>query len=128
MDPLLFAEDIAATPQSLTDLADWLEQSDPWSVLPMASRLVLLGMGSSYYAASLAAARMRASGVNAVAELASSDLLPHADGHTAVIAVSAGGGSRETVDAVAAYTARCPVVLLSNTPDSPLRDSVHSVV
>jgi glucosamine--fructose-6-phosphate aminotransferase (isomerizing) len=128
VDPALFAADLELKPEHLARLATWLEESDPWGLLPSASRLVLIGMGSSYYAASIAAARLRSHGVNAVAELASSDLLPQSDGHTVVVAVSAGGGSRETVEAVSAYTSRCPVVLLTNTSDSELHDAVHSVV
>ena len=94
----------------------------------MASRFVLVGMGSSYYAAALAAARLRGHGVNAVAELASSDLLPAPDGHTVVIAVSAGGGSRETVAAIDTYLGHAPVVLLTNKPDSELAARVEGVV
>jgi fructoselysine-6-P-deglycase FrlB-like protein len=128
MDPQLFAEDLAAKPQALTDLASWLAGSDPWGVLPMASRFVLVGMGSSYYAASVAAARLRHQGVNAVAELASSELLPAPDGHTVVIAVSAGGGSRETVAAIESYLGHAPVVLLTNAPGSALAGRVEGVV
>ena len=128
MDPLRFAEDLAAKPRALTELASWIGREDPWAVLPMASRFVLVGMGSSYYAASVAAARLRHHGINAVAELASSDLLPAPDGHTVVIAVSAGGGSRETVAAVESYRGQCPVVLLTNTPGSDLAQRLDTVV
>jgi fructoselysine-6-P-deglycase FrlB-like protein len=128
MDPLLYADDLAAKPRALRDLAAWLGTADPWGVLPMASRFVLLGMGSSFYAASVAAARLRHLGINAVAELASSDLLPAPDGHTVVIAVSAGGGSRETLAAVESYLGHAPVVLLTNTPGSELAERVDSVV
>jgi fructoselysine-6-P-deglycase FrlB-like protein len=91
-------------------------------------RLVLVGMGSSAYAAGVAAARLRSRGVQAVAELAGSDLLPAATAGTVVVAVSAGGGSRETVHAVDLYLGRCPVVLLTNTPGSPLAQRVGAVV
>ena len=98
MDPTLFAADLAAKPQSLTDLASWLSDAHPWDVLPTASRyrpgrdgLLVLTRPA------LAAARLRSHGIDAVAELASSDLLPAPGGDTVVIAVSAGGGSRETV-------------------------------
>lgn len=132
MDPALFLADLERKPEALHALADHLEAQDPWGVLPMASRFVLLGMGSSFYAAAVAAARLRARGIYAVAELASSDLLPAADGHTVVIAITAGGGSRETRAAAAHYRDRCPVVLVTNTLDGDLaRDvegGVHEVV
>ena len=128
MDPALFLTDLERKPEQLHALADHLEAHDPWGVLPMASRFVLLGMGSSYYAAAIAAARLRSRGVNAVAELASSDLLPAADGHTVVIAISAGGGSRETRAAVTHYGDRCPVVLLTKSPGGALAQDLEGGV
>jgi len=128
MDPALFQADLERKPEMLHALADHLEAQDPWGVLPMASRFVLLGMGSSYYAAAVAAARLRARGVNAVAELASSDLLPAADGHTVVVAITAGGGSRETRAAAAHYRDQCPVVLVTNTLDGDLARDVEGGV
>ena len=132
MDPQKFLADLERKPEVLAALADHLDAQDPWGVLPMASRFVFLGMGSSTYAAGVAAARLRSHGIHAVAELASSDLLPSADGHTVVVAVSAGGGSRETRAAVQHYVGRCPVVLLTNTPDGALthdlEGGVHELV
>lgn len=128
MDPALFLADLERKPEQLRSLAAALDDADPWAALPGASRLVLLGMGSSAYAASVAAARLRAAGVDAVAELAGSDLLPPADDRTVVVAVSAGGGSRETRAAVEHYRGRCPVVLLTNTTGSPLAGSADLVV
>jgi len=128
VDPDLFAADLEAKPRFLRELSELLTGADPWSVLPMGTRFVLVGMGSSHYAASIAAARLRARGVNAVAELASSDLLPAPDGHTVVIAVSAGGGSRETASAVQWYAGHCPIVLLTNRLESPLVHAVDAVV
>ena len=128
MDPALFQADLERKPEMLHALADHLEAQDPWGVLPMASRFVLLGMGSSYYAAAVAAARLRSRGINAVAELASSDLLPAADGHTVVVAITAGGGSRETRAAAAHYRDQCPVVLVTNTLDGDLARDVEGGV
>jgi fructoselysine-6-P-deglycase FrlB-like protein len=71
---------------------------------------------------------MRSRGVDAVAELASTDLLPAPAPGTVVVAVSAGGGSREARAAVDFYTGRCPVVLLTNTADSTLAGLVEHVV
>ncbi len=62
-------------PEVLGRLADTLAAENPWaSVVPAGplERVVLLGMGSSAYAGGVAAARMRARGLVAVSELASS--------------------------------------------------------
>ena len=71
-------------------------------------------MGSSTYAAGVVAAQLRARGVDAVAELASSDLLPPPDPRTLVVAISASGGSRETLSATSPYAGRAPLVAVTN--------------
>ncbi len=136
MDPALFLADLEAKPDTLGTLADALDRRDPWEVLghlPLERdvsepHVVLLGMGSSFSAAAVCAARLRAHSVHAVAELASSDLLPAPRHDTLVVAISAGGGSRETDAAVAHYRGRCPIVLLTNTATSPLAADVDAVV
>ena len=70
--------------------------------------VLLLGMGSSAYAAGVVAARLRARGVRAVAELASSAAAAAADPRLLVVAVSAGGSSAETVAAAARYAGVAP--------------------
>lgn len=122
MNPDLFAADLVAKPDVLTDLAGSLRAGNPWRGLGIddASRIVLLGMGSSHYANSVAASRMRARGLDVVAELASSDLLPAVRERTVVVAVSASGGSAETLDAVERYQGRCPVVALTNVDGSAI--------
>ena len=128
MDPVLFAKDLTRKPETMRALADILETTNPWAALPPADRYILLGMGSSKYAASVAAARLQAAGINAIAELASTDLLPAITSGTVVLAISAGGGSRETKAAVNHYLGTCPVVLLTNKPESELAESVDVVV
>jgi glucosamine--fructose-6-phosphate aminotransferase (isomerizing) len=100
MDPALFWADLEEKPARLLALADRLRGVDPWARVGEARRSVFLGMGSSHYANQVAAARLRSRGVDAVAELAGSDLLPDVGAGTTVVAVSASGGSRETLDAV----------------------------
>lgn len=120
MDAALFAADLTEKPERLAALADALID-DPWQSLPDgARRIVFVGMGSSAYAAGTCAARLQARGVDAVSVLASSDLLPAPRAGDVVIAVSAGGGSRETVAAVEHYRGRAPIVLLTNTARSEL--------
>jgi glucosamine 6-phosphate synthetase-like amidotransferase/phosphosugar isomerase protein len=130
MDPRAFADDLAAKPAALMRLAETLRAGDPWSgtgITPQ-SHLVLLGMGSSHYANSVAAARLRARGVNAVAEIASSDLLPALTSNTVVIAVSASGGSTETIDALARYQAPSQVIALTNVSDSKICGLADQVI
>ena len=123
MDPRLFRDDLERGPEVLRALADRLRRQDPWAALaePPPDRLVLLGMGSSAYAAGVGAARLRARGRVAVAELASSDLLPQWPGPgTLVVAVSATGRSRETLGAVDRVRPGSSLVALTEDPTSPL--------
>lgn len=100
MDPELFLSDLEEKPTRLSALAASLSAAEPWAEVDAAQDRVLLGMGSSHYANQVAAARLRQAGLPAVAELAASDLLPRVGPGTSVIAVSASGGSAETLDAV----------------------------
>jgi glutamine---fructose-6-phosphate transaminase (isomerizing) len=100
VNPDLFLADLEEKPQRLSELAATLRDGDPWAGLDMTDSWVLLGMGSSHYANQVAAARLRSRGIPAVAELAGSDLLPRVGAGTTVAAVSASGGSAETLDAV----------------------------
>jgi len=124
MDPALFANDLAEKPARLRALASSLRAVDPWAGLGGApTSWLLLGMGSSHYANQVAAARLRARGVAAVAELAATDLLPTPTAASTVVAVSASGGSAETLHAVrrlreAGGDAR--FVALTNQPGTPL--------
>ena len=121
MDPQAFASDIDSRPARLRDLQRVLVTDDPWRQVPdEVAQVLFLGMGSSTFAASVAAARLRALGVDAVAELASSELLPPPDPGQLVVAISASGGSRETLDAVAQYQGQSPVVALTNVEGSAI--------
>jgi len=96
MNPDLFLADLQEKPDRLRAL----DLDGCWDFVTGRPPVLLLGMGSSHYADQVAAARLRAAGIPAVAELASSDLLPRVRPGTLVIAVSASAGSAETVDAV----------------------------
>lgn len=91
-------------------------------------RVLLLGMGSSRYAASAAALQMRASGIDAVAEYASAAVgwPPHPD--LLVIAISATGESRETIAAADRHRGRSRVVAVTERPDSTLAALADGVV
>ncbi len=128
MDPALFLADLHRKPAALRDLAARLRNEDSWAFFsPDVDGVVLLGMGSSAYAGGVAAARLRARGVRAVCELASSDLQPQWGPGTTVVAISATGGSRETLAALDAH-GDATVVALTNTSASPLADRAAHVV
>ncbi|GEP39626.1 sigma factor regulator FecR [Nocardioides psychrotolerans] len=129
MNPSAFLADLQQKPAALRALVAVLSSGDPWAGLGFApSRVVLIGMGSSAYAASVAAARLRARGLVAVAELASSDLLPAWGEGTLVVAISAGGGSVETLDALRRVHPDATVVALTNTATSELASRCSLVV
>lgn len=116
MNPDLFLADLERKPSALQALAARLRSEDPWAFLGRApERVVLLGMGSSAYAGGVAAARLRARGVTAVSELASTDLLPTWGPDTLYVAVSASGRSRETLAALDRLPRGALVVGLTNT-------------
>lgn len=128
MKPDLFLADLHRKPEVLRALAQRLRAEDPWVFLGPVDRVVLLGMGSSAYAGAVAAARLRARGVVAVSELASSDLLPDWGDGTLVVAVSATGGSRETLDALDRLGSGATVVALTNDPGSAVAARAGHVV
>jgi fructoselysine-6-P-deglycase FrlB-like protein len=133
MDPTLFLADLEQKPDRLADLAAALRAGDHWGVSgPDADRSwLLLGMGSSAYAAQVAAARLRSRGVRAVAELAASDLLPTVDARTTVVAITASGGSVETLDAsrrLRATGSGARFVAMTNVVDSPIVDLCDDVL
>ncbi len=130
MNPDGFAADLARKPEVLRRLADRLSESSPWAgVVPQGiERVLLVGMGSSAYAGGVAAARMRARGLIAVADLASSRLLPAWGPGTLVVATSASGGSAETLDALRRIPDGVHAVALTNTAGSPIVEYCDSVV
>ncbi len=129
MNPELFLADLEQKPEALRDLAARLREEDPWAFLDRrAERVVLLGMGSSSYAAGVAAARMRARGLIAVSELASSDLLPAWGPETLHVAISASGGSRETLNALSRLPSGAAVVGMTNTAGSPIESAAARTV
>ncbi|MEV0378941.1 SIS domain-containing protein [Nonomuraea sp. NPDC050643] len=130
MNSELFLSDLEAKPQALANLAGALRAEDPFEPLPRdIDKVLFLGMGSSRYAAGVAALRLRAAGVNAHAEYASAAASYPAAPGTLVIPISATGSSRETLDATARY-AGGPAYLaaLTNRLGSPLTEAADLVV
>ncbi|MGH3638197.1 MAG: SIS domain-containing protein [Mycobacterium sp.] len=130
MKPDGFAADLYRKPEVLQRLAATLASGNPWAdvVPPNVERVVLLGMGSSAYAGGVAAARMRARGLIASSELASSQLLPAWGAGTLVVATSASGGSVETLDALDRLPGGVSTVALTNTADSAITRRCDAVV
>ncbi|MEU4230412.1 SIS domain-containing protein [Nonomuraea sp. NPDC026600] len=130
MNSELYLADLEAKPAALAGLADALATADPFEGLPGGVRRVLfLGMGSSRYAAGVAALRLRAAGIDAYADYSSTVASYPAGPETLVVPISATGGSRETLDAVARYAGGPSfVAALTNTPGSALTEAADLVV
>lgn len=123
MDTAAFRADLDLIPSTLERLADALDDGLPGlERLAMlgSARVLVLGMGSSRYAADVVARRYRSVGANVVVELASAELLPPAAPDLAVVAVSATGGSVEVLRAVERYRGTGRLVAVTNRPDSEL--------
>lgn len=119
MDAARFLDDVELVPHHLDSLADDIGRGlAGLDRLPAASRVLILGMGSSAYAARSVALVARAQGVAVSVELASTEFLPPPSPDLAVIAISASGSSAEVLHAVQPYRGR--LVAVTNRPESPL--------
>ncbi|WP_328350143.1 SIS domain-containing protein [Mycobacterium sp. NBC_00419] len=130
MDAEGFVADLHRKPETLGGLAHTLAGANPWAQAVPAGidRVVLLGMGSSAYAGGVAAARMRARGLLAVSEVASTQSLPDWGPGTLVVATSATGGSVETLDALGRLPSGVTTIALTNTADSAITERCDAVV
>lgn len=123
MDTAAFHADLELIPETLDALADALDAGLPGlERLPTlgAARVLVLGMGSSRYAADVVARRYRAVGASVIVELASAELLPPPAPDLAVVAVSATGGSAEVLRAVQRFRGTGRLIAVTNRPDSEL--------
>ena len=122
--------DLERKPDLLNQLADSLSESNPWSGMGInsESHVVFIGMGSSHYASAIIASRLRAMGMNAVAELASNKLLPKLTHLTVIIAVSASGKSIETLSALQSLKGKARIIALTNYPESEIAKASDEVV
>jgi fructoselysine-6-P-deglycase FrlB-like protein len=120
----MFDADIAAGPDALARLLDGWTPVD----LGGRSRVDFAGLGSSRYAALIAAARIRASGGAAWVEHASAiDPAPPAR-DLAFVAVSASGRTREVVEAADRHRGTSLLVAVTNDPSSQLAALADIVV
>jgi len=129
MDPHRFRADLDRIPDSLTAMAGAVERGElRWPIDAAPSRVLLTGMGSSLFAASVVAQRLRTNGIDAVAELASAELVWPASSEMLVVAISASGSSVETLRAIESHLGRSRVVALTNTEGSALAGQADAVV
>lgn len=120
----LFLADVLDKPATLAALADAYEgPASPLAELPASGlagkRVVLVGLGSSRYAALRAAHRLRSAGTAAVAERASSVASPPGP-DTVLVAISASGTTPEVVEAVLRHRGLSLVVVMTNDPGAQL--------
>ena len=88
----------------------------------------MIGMGSSRFAAGVAATRMRAAGVDAVGEYAPLEAgTPPGDGVLA-IGISASGATEETIEALARHRGSSTTVALTNRSGSAIERAAGAVV
>ena len=124
-----FLADLEAKPSWLERLAAVLQTGNPFATTPRdVDRVLLLGMGSSRYAAVDAAVDLRAAGIAAAAEYASVEATFPPDRRTLVVAISATGQSAETLDAVERHRGRSPIVAITNNGGSRLATIADTVV
>ena len=112
-----FLDDVLAAPNRLAGTLDaYCGPGSPLDELPGTTpdRVLLLGMGSSHFAALTAAGHLRSRGMDAVAELASTGLPAPPRAGTLVIGISASGATPETVEALARHSGTATTVALTN--------------
>ncbi len=122
MNQPAFHDDILAEPAALATLLGHYDADRPQADVDLlhARRVVLLGMGSSYFAAHTAGVALRARGIDAHAELASAATPMPASTDTIAIGISASGSSEETVEALARHHGTSRTVAITNDPEAPL--------
>jgi glutamine---fructose-6-phosphate transaminase (isomerizing) len=116
MDAAAFLEDLEAKPAALLAL---LDQRLRWPKVGNGP-IVLTGMGSSWFAADVAARRLRRHGITAVADLASVEATFPPSADLTVIGVSASGGSAETVALLQGHHGVSRTIALTNDPSASL--------
>lgn len=116
VDPALYLADLEAKPAMLlgllADMPSWPDLGD--------GPILLAGMGSSWFAADIAARRLRRHGIVAVAEVASVEASLPPSPYVTVVGISASGRSAETAGLLAAHSGISRTIALTNDAASSL--------
>lgn len=131
MNPEAFLRDLERKPEALRGLARSLSLADehvgPWPHVT-ARRVVMIGMGSSRYAAGVAETSMRTAGLEAVAEHASLVAGTPPSGDVLAVGISASGETAETIESLARHRGVSATVALSNRAGAAIERAADSVV
>lgn len=117
MNPDGFLADILAEPATLAHVLDQADVTELRAAIAKARLVVFLGMGSSRFAALTAAAHLRAAGIAAVVEYASSDVATRPAPDVLAIGISATGNSTETVAALQRHHGTSATIAITNAPE-----------
>ena len=117
MNPDGFLADILDEPATLARVLDRADVARLRAEIARARLVVLTGMGSSRFAALTAAARLRAAGIAAVVEYASTDVPTAPAPDVLAIGISATGNSAETVAALALHHGTSKTIAITNADD-----------
>ncbi len=131
MSPDGFLSDVLSAPERLARVLDAYDAGrSPLRELPPdgVERVLFLGMGSSRFAALTATAHLRARGVDAHAELASTGLPSSPRPGTLVVGISASGGTAETIEALSRHRGTSTTVAITNVPGSAIEGHADVVL
>ena len=121
MELELFLADVERKPATLAGLAERCAGGVDWGIdLASVEQVVLLGMGSSRYAAEFCARSLRAQGIPAWADYSSAFSDHIFDANTLVVLISASGSTPETLAAAESVRGLGLTMALTNSPGSPL--------
>ncbi len=122
--PELLLDDVLETPAALRRLADAHAATAPLAL--EAARVVFLGMGSSRYAALTAVAELKRQGRDAHAEYPSTGAPQPPAPDLLAVAISAGEGSAETLEAIRRHRGTSLTVGITNTTGGALAPEVDT--
>jgi glutamine---fructose-6-phosphate transaminase (isomerizing) len=124
LEPEYFLPDVLETPAGLHHVVNAHAGIAPLAL--EARRVLFIGMGSSRFAALNATAYLRSLGHDAHAEHASTGAPQPPEPGLLVVAISAGGGSAETIAAARRHRGTSTVVGITNRPQGALAAEVDT--